>query len=487
MQPVTETLNPDFKNEFHFECRKDCKAQMVLELWDYDMPCDDYIGCCTVSVSTLVAQKKIDKSFEVQDKDGLPVRNETSRKPTKLRLGLSYNTVGEQGESEWLNGLVRKGYRCFGQDVDAKLHEVLTAALSSVRLPVVGSLLALKADGVSIGSEAPFLNELRLLPTRSAKDIQLRAQVRWVTSADFGLRVSIGVKWLNKLGLGLSASVSNLEIDFPVWIQVHLNQDLTSVVSKIQVAATAEPKVRLALSLGVFSTSSLPGVAEALELAIRKALTNVLVLPRKVSKALGQERPVLCSELERAGVARVSIKILEAQDIEDVQAMHKLDPYVVVRMLGSPAEKRGIPKYGMPQIYRCDSLACDEGAKMRASCVLPPACCWLLESSSRCHVRREKLLVRTAPSTWRPRAPGVSGTNLLNSSSPMSKTRPSSSSMLPLPSVLCRLPPDQGHDYVSVSVSACVRVSLCSSNSSLPTHPRRRMYRARCLGEAAGG
>ena len=93
--------------------------------------------------------------------------------------------------------------------------------------------------------------------------------------------------------------------------------------------------------------------AEALELGIRKALNKVLVLPRKISSNIGPERPLAYTELERAGLARVSIKILEAQDVEDVQAMHKLDPYVVVKMLGSPADKRGIPKFGMPQIYRC--------------------------------------------------------------------------------------------------------------------------------------
>lgn len=255
-----ETLNPDFNNEFHFECRKDSKGQILLELWDYDMPCDDFIGTASVCVSTLVAQQKMDKSFDVLDKGGQPVRNETSRKPTKLRLSLSFDTVGAQGESEWLNGLLRQGYRCFGQDVDAKVHDALTAALSNVKLPVIGSLIALKVDYFSIGNEAPFLNELRLLSTRSATDIQLRAQLRWVTSGEFGLRISCGVKWLNKLGFSLSASVSNLEIDFPVWVQVHLNEDLTRPVSKFQMAATGEPKVRIALSLGVFSTNSVPGV-----------------------------------------------------------------------------------------------------------------------------------------------------------------------------------------------------------------------------------
>jgi hypothetical protein len=180
---------------------------------------------------------------------------------------------------------------------------------------------------------------------------------------------------------------------------------------------TDEPKVRVALSLGVFSTNSLPGISELLELGIRKALKKVLVLPKKITKITPPERPLRYTELEHAGLARVSVKILEAEQIEVVQVweseservgvswregkrngpgvwvcawmgvnvcvcaltrermhtcvyMHvdciacvcacvhtcvqtlgKLDPYVVVSMLGSPTERNGLPKYGMPQIY----------------------------------------------------------------------------------------------------------------------------------------
>ena len=46
----------------------------------------------------------------------------------------------------------------------------------------------------------------------------MRAHLRWVPSSDFGIKI----KAVTKLGLSVTVSVNNLEIDFPVWIQAHL-------------------------------------------------------------------------------------------------------------------------------------------------------------------------------------------------------------------------------------------------------------------------
>ena len=67
------------------------------------------------------------------------------------------------GESEWLNGILRNGYRCFGKDVDDLVRAALTTAFSGIKLPVV----SLQLESFSIGDEAPYFNELSLLPTRS--------------------------------------------------------------------------------------------------------------------------------------------------------------------------------------------------------------------------------------------------------------------------------------------------------------------------------
>ena len=52
--------------------------------------------------------------------------------------------------------------------------------------------------------------------------MQLRAHLRWVASGDFGIKVRAQTKF----GLSVGVSVNNLEIDFPVWIQAHLQVTL---------------------------------------------------------------------------------------------------------------------------------------------------------------------------------------------------------------------------------------------------------------------
>jgi len=160
-------------------------------------------GSVNVSVSTIVAQKKVEKNFEIFDKSGMVVTNE-SRTPTKLRLGLSYSTGGGQGENDWLNGILRDGIRCLQQDIDDKVKKVLEKkVLANIKskiskVPLVGEQIDLRLQSFSIGQQAPSLHELRLLPTKSAKDVQLLVHLRWVASDDCGIKIVAAVKFLEE-------------------------------------------------------------------------------------------------------------------------------------------------------------------------------------------------------------------------------------------------------------------------------------------------
>ena len=115
--------------------------------------------------------RQIEKNFEVFDRNNMPVKCDTTRKGTKLRMQLSWDTEGASGESEWLNGILRNGYRCFAPDVDAMVRAQLTATFNGLKLPVV----KMNLESFSIGDEAPFFAELRLLPTRRYLDWNLVA------------------------------------------------------------------------------------------------------------------------------------------------------------------------------------------------------------------------------------------------------------------------------------------------------------------------
>jgi hypothetical protein len=127
----------------------------------------------------------------------------------------------------------------------------------------------------------------------SPQDLQLRAHLRWVASADFGIKV----RAQTSLGIGCTVEVGALEIDLPVWIQVILQvisalvclkwtcylvnthkfvrrslwldltygliewspvcfrlgqPDLKKPVTKIQLAATSDPKINFGIRMGDF-------------------------------------------------------------------------------------------------------------------------------------------------------------------------------------------------------------------------------------------
>ena len=116
-------------------------------------------------------------------------------------------------------------------------------------------MVSLSLDSFSIGDSAPFFSELRLLPTRSDQDLQLRAHLRWVASSDFGIKVCVQHK--AKIGPAFVASVNNLEIDFPVWIQVQLQKDLNGILRKLWHVLSDEIEAKI-------SEEVIPGVFDGL-------------------------------------------------------------------------------------------------------------------------------------------------------------------------------------------------------------------------------
>ena len=106
---------------------------------------------------------QIEKAFELFDiKSGMiPVKSDTM-KASKLRVQLTWDQEGADGESEWLNGILRSSYRCFAADVDSMVREKLTASFKGLKL----SIMSLSLQSFSIGNAAPFFNEMRILTTR---------------------------------------------------------------------------------------------------------------------------------------------------------------------------------------------------------------------------------------------------------------------------------------------------------------------------------
>ncbi len=49
---INESLNPNFNNEFLFETTKDSLGQIMFELWDDDVPSDEFIGIIIFKVAT---------------------------------------------------------------------------------------------------------------------------------------------------------------------------------------------------------------------------------------------------------------------------------------------------------------------------------------------------------------------------------------------------------------------------------------------------
>lgn len=335
---IKKTLDPTWNESFMFELRQNSTANIVFTVMDRDnVGHDEPMGYVSIPVQEVFEQQNIEREYELMHKDG-KAKNETllndKGESAKLSLLLSYSQEEHSGDAEWLNGVIRKAYRVIRPKVNKQVQEQLNATFAGLGIPVIKLELA----SFSIGQSSPWLMGLELLPSRSDQDIQVNSTLRWVADGEFVIKV------LAKAGpLSISVAVSDLEIQFPAWIQVRLQakDPAAPAMSALQLAATDEPTVRFSISFGGVSTASIPGVESAIDYAIRRALKSALVLPNKMP-AVDPEKMVLPLEpAQKTAVGRVSVKFYEGDDLKIpgsgvfqgiVDAVGTCDPYIFAQL-----------------------------------------------------------------------------------------------------------------------------------------------------------
>jgi len=280
--------------------------------------------------------------------------------------------------AEWVNGALRKGFRLFGHTIDEQVRASLRATLEG--LTNIPGCKKFSLEEFSVGSESPWIMEIRLLPSRSDKDIQLMCRLRWVCDGSMVLKIRV----TTSAGLGINVKANNLELEFPAWIQAGIQSGLEEgaaeawekakvearaawekrraeakegevvpewvepaaeppVLTAYKVAATEEPVLKFRLQLGELSFGAVPGLEDTLDSSIRSAVHNALVLPNAIAASF-VDAPSALSPLEQDAVGRLSIKVYEAEGLVDPDAWGSCDPFVGLTLVSGKSEQKQTKK-----------------------------------------------------------------------------------------------------------------------------------------------
>ena len=202
--------------------------------------------------------------------------------------------------SDWLNGVLLKGWRCMSDQIEltvkASVDKVLANLLNPEPNPETGETPPGNAmlkiyqsatlENFELGEDPPFFLDMSINNTRSSQDVQLNAHLRWVTSGAF----SVKIHFKGKTGVpDFTLELSNIEIYLPLWIQVRLAGGGTGLGADMyELAITEDPIIKLRLST---KAGLLPGAMspDFIKWIIQLALRNSMVLPNKLKGVLAKD------------------------------------------------------------------------------------------------------------------------------------------------------------------------------------------------------
>mmetsp|Transcript_17477 Transcript_17477/g.42662 ORF Transcript_17477/g.42662 Transcript_17477/m.42662 type:complete len:620 (+) Transcript_17477:137-1996(+) len=238
----------------------------------------------------------------------------------------------EQAELEWLNRLVRCVWKTSGHKFETAIKDQISGVLKDVCHNA--SLASLSVSKIVLGSRSPRLNNIRILPTNGASELQAEASLRWVASDGAGIFVR---GKLMTPPLPISVSLTELDIEIPLWVRVRLNGEIPQIVTSFTVAATGKPKLGFDITIANSKISSIPGFRKAIDTALKTVLESLLVLPNKIHIQMQPDKHMV---EEPTAVGKVFLKIAEAVDLVGADFSGLSDPYVEVKMVAGGKEQK---------------------------------------------------------------------------------------------------------------------------------------------------
>ncbi|GMP61735.1 hypothetical protein CsSME_00024085 [Camellia sinensis var. sinensis] len=200
------------------------------------------------------------------------------------------------------------------------IKESVEPLLEEYRPPGITSL---KFNKFSLGNVAPKIEGIRVQSLKKGQ-ITMDIDFRWGGNPNIVLGVEAAMV------ASIPIQLKDLQVFTVVRVIFQLAEDIPCI-SAVVVALLSEPKPKIDYTVKAVggSLTALPGISDMIDDTVNTIVTDMLQWPHRIVVPIGGI-PVDTSELELKPQGKLTVTVVKANDLKNMEMIGKSDPYVVV-------------------------------------------------------------------------------------------------------------------------------------------------------------
>jgi hypothetical protein len=250
----------------------------------------------------------------------------------------SWLAEGDVEQVEWLNNAISTAWPFISKAVESTVRKVIEPKLDKDKPKGINSMTF---DTFNLGTMAPRLEHIALVPPDEADEIQIQTKVTWKGNPNIVFRVE-GPSIYGGLS-PVKIEVTDLVVSGTAKVTLaHLFKELP-VVGGVQVTLSEDPyvaygvNVKAAPGMPALSLSSIPGLQSTITHALTGLMREHIVFPKSINVVVAQgHTPQTVRAIEDAlmvtPVGKLYVTIVGAKKLRNSELMGTSDPYVLVAL-----------------------------------------------------------------------------------------------------------------------------------------------------------
>ncbi|BAT97812.1 hypothetical protein VIGAN_09137100 [Vigna angularis var. angularis] len=225
---------------------------------------------------------------------------------------------------KWLNKKLTKLWPFVAEAATLVIRESVEPLLEEYRPPGITSL---KFSKLSLGNVAPKIEDTGIRVQSLTKgQIIMDIDFRWGGDPSIILAVEAA------LVASIPIQLKDLQVFTIIRVIFQLSEEIPCI-SAVVVALLAEPKPRIDYTLKAVggSLTAIPGISDMIDDTVNSIVTDMLQWPHRIVVPLGGI-PCDLSELELKPQGKLSVTVVKATALKNMEMIGKSDPYVVVHI-----------------------------------------------------------------------------------------------------------------------------------------------------------
>ncbi|XP_047318211.1 calcium-dependent lipid-binding protein-like [Impatiens glandulifera] len=221
---------------------------------------------------------------------------------------------------KWLNKQLTKMWPFIADAATAVIKESVEPILEEYRPP---GITALKFSKLSLGNVPPKIEGIRVQSLKQGQ-ITMDVDFRWGGDPDIVLGIEAAML------ASLPIQLKDLQVFTVIRVIFQLSEEIPCI-SAVVIALLSEPKPRFDYILKAVggSLSAVPGLSDMIDDTVSSIITDMLEWPHRIVVPLGGVA-VDISDLELKPQGKLTVTVVKANDLKNMEMLGKSDPYTVL-------------------------------------------------------------------------------------------------------------------------------------------------------------